>query len=193
MENIAVFCGSAPGKEDYLESSAYELGIKLAEKGIGLVYGGSKNGLMGAVADGALGRKGKVIGVLPVFLQEKEIAHEQLSELILVESMSERKMKIYGLCDGFITLPGGYGTLDELFEMLTWAQLGMHSKPIGVLNVNGYYDALIVLLDTMVRNALLKQENRDMILFEEDMEVLIERMENYKAPEVVKWINKKIV
>jgi len=140
MNAIVVFCGSSPGKEEIYKSKAEQLGQTLAEENITLIYGGASVGLMGAVANGVLKNQGKAIGVIPEFLNTKEVAHTQLSELIQVESMHERKTKMSELCDGVIALPGGFGTLEELFEMLTWAQLGLHQKPIGILNVNGFYN-----------------------------------------------------
>lgn len=154
-----------------------------------MIYGGAKVGLMGVVANGALERGGEVVGVLPDFLGSKEIAHDRLTSLIMVKSMHERKQKMSELSDGVITLPGGFGTMEELFEFITWAQLGLHNKPIGLLNVGGYYDALIRLLDDMVKFGLLKPINRDMLLVESDPEVLLKRMGNYQAPAVPKWIN----
>ena len=150
MKRVTVFCGSSSGSEDLYYKQAYMLGSSLAKRGIGVVYGGAKVGLMGAVADGALGAGGEVIGVLPNFLRSKEIAHMGLTELIQVESMHERKLKMNELCDGVIALPGGYGTMEEFFEMITWAQLGLHQKPIALLNINGFYDSLINLVQTMV-------------------------------------------
>jgi uncharacterized protein (TIGR00730 family) len=138
MKSISVFCGSSMGVDPVYISEAILLGKTLAERSIQLVYGGARIGLMGAVADSVLNNHGKVIGVLPYFLKSKEIAHDGLTELILVESMHERKMKMHDLCDGIIALPGGFGTLEELFEILTWGQLGLHKKPVGVLNVNGF-------------------------------------------------------
>ncbi|MHC0447716.1 LOG family protein [Flavobacterium sp. 3-218] len=193
MKRITVFCASSFGTEKIYEEQATALGKTLAEQNIELVYGGANVGLMGAVADGALNAGGKVIGVLPNFLRSKEIAHLGLTELILVESMHERKTKMNDLCDGVIALPGGFGTLEELFEMLTWAQLGLHKKPIAVLNVNGFYDSLIELLQTMTEKGLLKEVNQKMLLVSDTIEDLLEQMKNYTAPTVGKWIDKKEV
>ncbi|TYA74196.1 LOG family protein [Seonamhaeicola marinus] len=190
MHNITVFCGSSFGNDPEFELHAKMLGETLAEQNITLVYGGANVGLMGAIANGALSKKGKVIGVLPKFLASKELAHKGISELILVETMHERKTKMNELCDGVIALPGGFGTLEELFEMLTWGQLGLHKKPIGILNVNGYYDDLVNLLNTMVEKGLLKSINRQMLLVSDNVNELIDKMKNYQAPEVGKWINK---
>ncbi|RXM47587.1 TIGR00730 family Rossman fold protein [Flavobacterium sp. YO12] len=191
MKRITVFCASSFGTEKIYEEQAIALGKTLAEQNIELVYGGANVGLMGAVADGALNAGGKVIGVLPNFLRSKEIAHLGLTELILVESMHERKTKMNDLCDGVIALPGGFGTLEELFEMLTWAQLGLHKKPIAILNVNGFYDALIALLQTMTEKGLLKEVNQKMLLVSDTIDDLLYQMKNYVAPTVGKWIDKK--
>jgi len=191
MKRITVFCGSSFGTDDVYKSQAKLLGKTLAEHQIELVYGGANVGLMGAVADGVLENGGKAIGVLPNFLKSKEIAHERLTKLILVETMHERKTKMNELCDGVIALPGGFGTLEEFFEMLTWAQLGLHKKPIAILNTAGFYDSLITFIQTMVDKGFLKEVNRDMILVSDDIDKLIAMMKNYVAPEVAKWINKE--
>ena len=150
MKRISVFCGSSFGNEEKYATQAFLLGNALAQENIDLVYGGAKVGLMGAVANGILSNKGQVFGVLPNFLKSKEVAHDNLTELIIVESMHERKTKMNELCDGVIALPGGFGTLEELFEMLTWSQLGLHKKPIGILNVDGFYDLLLQFVQKMV-------------------------------------------
>ena len=191
MKNISVFCGSSFGNNPVFEEQAKLLGETLAKNNIGLVYGGANVGLMGAVADGVLNAGGQAIGVLPHFLQQKEIAHPGLTSLILVESMHERKTKMNELCDGVIALPGGFGTLEEFFEMLTWAQLGLHKKPVAILNVAGFYDSLIAFMETIVHNGFLKQVNRDMLLVADDIAELLSLMQNYKAPEVGKWISKE--
>ena len=193
MKRITVFCGSSSGTEEIYTSQATLLGQTLAKRNIELVYGGANVGLMGAVADGVQNAGGKVIGVLPDFLRSKEIAHRQLTELILVETMHERKTKMNDLSDGVIALPGGFGTLDECFEMLTWAQLGLHKKPIGILNVDGFYDALIVFIQTTVDKGFLKPANQQMLLVSDSIDDLLDKMENYVAPTVGKWINKENV
>lgn len=165
----------------------------MAKQNIQLIYGGANVGLMGAVADGVLQEGGKAIGVLPHFLQSKEIAHQDLTELILVETMHERKTKMNDLCDGVIVLPGGYGTLEEFFEMITWAQLGLHKKPIAILNINGFYDDLIKLVQNMVDKGFLKQINQEMLLVSDSIDELLEKMKNYRAPSVGKWISKEEV
>jgi uncharacterized protein (TIGR00730 family) len=188
MKSVTVFCGSSAGSDDIYRSEADRLGKALAEQSIRLIYGGAKVGLMGVVANAVLEAGGEVIGVLPRFLKSKEIAHDGLTELILVESMHERKTKMHQLSEGVIALPGGYGTLEELFEMLTWAQLGLHKNPIGVLNVNGYYDALISLVQNMVDKAFLKIVNQKMLLSSGEIAALLQAMKDYVAPEVGKWI-----
>jgi uncharacterized protein (TIGR00730 family) len=193
MKNITVFCGSSRGYESNFLVQSHLLGQTLAKRNIGLVYGGAKIGLMGAVADGALSEGGKVIGVLPNFLRSKEIAHEGLTELILVESMHERKLEMHELSDGVIALPGGFGTLEELFEMLTWAQLGLHKKPIGILNIDGFYDSLNIMIQTMVDKGFLKVMNQQMLLVSDNIDDLLDKMNNYVAPIVGKWIDEETV
>lgn len=191
MKRITVFCGSSFGTEEIYKEQATLLGQTLAKQNIELVYGGANVGLMGDVADGILNAGGKAIGVLPNFLRSKEIAHLGLTELILVESMHERKTKMNDLCDGVIALPGGFGTLEELFEMLTWAQLGLHKKPIAILNINGFYDSLIELTKVMVEKGLLKDVNQQMLLVSDNIDDLLHQMQNYDPPTVGKWIDGK--
>lgn len=191
MKRVTVFCGSGSGTEERYTSQATLLGQTLAKHNIELVYGGAKIGLMGAVADGALNAGGKVIGVLPHFLKSKEIAHQHLTELILVNSMHERKTRMHELCDGIIALPGGFGTMEELFEVLTWAQLGLHKKPIALLNTNGFYDLLIAFVQQMVDKGLLKPVNQQMLLVSDTIDELLFKMKNYNAPSVTKWINEE--
>lgn len=190
MKSIAVFCGSSSVSKDYYYEQAFNLGKKLAHLEIDMIYGGSNAGLMGAVANGALSEGGKVVGVIPEFLVDKELAHNGITELILVKSMHERKYKMNELCDGVIALPGGYGTLDELFEMLTWGQLGLHKKPVALYNIHGYYNALINLVQHMVSSGFLKESNQKMLLINEDLDALLKEMNEYVAPEVEKWLNR---
>ena len=190
MKSVTVFCGSSMGNDAVYKEQATFLGQALAKRKITLVYGGAKVGLMGAVADGALREGGHVIGVLPHFLRSKEIAHEGLTELILVDTMHERKTKMNELSDGVIALPGGFGTLEEFFEMLTWAQLGLHAKPIGTLNVAGFYDSLNILVQHMVDHGFLKAMNQHMLLTSDVIDELLEKMKNYVAPAVKRWIEK---
>ncbi len=189
MKAISVFCGSSNGNQSVYTEQAYQLGQYLALAGIKLVYGGAKVGLMGAVAEGTLARGGQVIGVLPHFLAAKEIAHPGLTELLLVDSMHERKQLMNEHCEGVIALPGGFGTLEELFEMLTWGQLGLHQKPIGILNTAGYYDALVQLLDHMTDQGLLRASNRRMLLVDSSIPGLVQQMLDYKPALVGKWLD----
>ncbi|RYE21851.1 MAG: TIGR00730 family Rossman fold protein [Sphingobacteriales bacterium] len=191
MNSVTVFCGSSEGYDPVHRETAYELGVKLAERKIRMVYGGAKVGLMGVVADAILENGGEVIGVIPEFLKTVEIAHEGLTELITVGTMHERKLKMNELCDGVITLPGGFGTLEEMFEMLTWGQLGLHSKPIGLLNINGYYDALAALCTNMVSEGFLSECNRTMLLTSPLVDELLEMMDSYVAPDTPKYITKQ--
>ena len=188
MKRIVVYCGSGIGNDDIYREQAMLLGATLAKKGIGLIYGGARIGLMGAVADGALSQGGEAIGIIPHFLQQKELAHAGLTELILTDTMHERKAKMNELCDGVIALPGGFGTMEELFEMLTWGQLGLHHKPIGLLNVAGFYDTLIALAQHMTGEGFLSAANRDMLLYSNDIELLLDKMEKFVPLAGPKWI-----
>lgn len=190
MNRLAVFCGSKDGAHPVFREAAGTLGQALAAHDIGLVYGGSRVGTMGAVADATLAAQGQAIGVLPHFLQEKELAHPGLTELHLVHSMHERKAKMSELADGFIILPGGPGTMEEFFEVFTWAQLGLHEKPCGVLNIDGYYDPLIALFDTMERQGFLIPEHRAMLIVESDPDRLLERFATYEAPHVKTYMDR---
>lgn len=191
MKSIAVFCGSNEGYDETYREQAYQLGSYLAERNIRVVYGAAKVGLMGAVAEGALNNGGKVIGVIPHFLKSEEVAHEGLTELIMVDTMHQRKIKMHELSDGVIVLPGGWGTMDEMFEMLTWGQLGLHQKPVAILNINGYYDGLQVMTSVMVREGFLSECVKEMLLISDSVEDIMQRMENYVPPEREKLINKQ--
>lgn len=191
MKSISVFCASSEGNDKAIVETAYNLGRSIAQSGMTLVYGGSKIGLMGIVANASLKNNGKVIGVIPDFLTHKEIRHDGLTELIVVKNMHERKLKMHELSDGLIALPGGFGTLEELFEMVTWGQLGLHNKPMGILNANGYYNELLAFMDTMVAKGLLKQQNRDLILVDDTCEGLLQKMQAYQPTYTPKWINKE--
>lgn len=188
MQRICVFCGSNYGVNPAYAEAAREVGRALVRRGIGLVYGGGRIGLMGEVANAALAAGGEVIGVIPEALFAKELGHEGLSELRVVASMHERKGTMADLSDGFITLPGGFGTMEEFFEVLTWGQLGLHRKPCGLLNVDGYYDTLLALFDSFVGERFARPEHRSFIIDESDPERLLERLESYQAPELIKWI-----
>lgn len=188
LTSIAVFCGSSSGNDPDITTQAYLLGETFAKQEITLVYGAAKIGVMGKVAQGALDHKGKVIGVIPEFLKMKEVVHLELSELITTNNMHQRKLKIHELSDGFIALPGGFGTFEELFEIITWAQLGLHQKPIGLLNVNGFYDHLISMLKNMVNKGLLKLENHDLLIVDQNIESLLNKMDQFKPKLVPKWL-----
>ncbi len=190
MKRICVFCGSSPGaRPDYLQASI-ELGQALAGKNIGLVYGGAKVGMMGKIAESVLEKGGEVIGVIPKDLVEREVAFTGLADLRVVGSMHERKALMADLSDGFIALPGGLGTIEEFFEVVTWAQLGIHPKPCGLLNVRGYYDKLMDFLDHTVSEKFVEAEHRSMILVDENPERLLQKFETYQPPTVDKaqWV-----
>ncbi|MGG5902844.1 MULTISPECIES: TIGR00730 family Rossman fold protein [Sphingobacterium] len=189
LNQIVVFCASSPGHGQAFLEAAKEVGKVFVEKQITLVYGGGRVGLMGAVADAVMENGGHVIGVIPQFLNSKEIGHSGITTLIEVDTMHERKAKMNALCDGVIAMPGGFGTMEELFEMTTWGQLGLHKKPIGILNVDGFYDHFIAFIQHMVDSGLLKEENQKMILYSDNIEDLLEQMEAYEAPPVPKWLN----
>lgn len=193
MNSITVFCGSSSGSDPIYAEKAYETGKTLAERKIKVIYGGSQIGLMGKVAEGALNHGGSVIGVLPHFLSTKEIAHTGLTELIEVRTMHERKMKMNELCDAIIALPGGFGTMEELFEILTWAQLGLHKKPMGLLNVNEFYTPLIEQIQNFTKNGFLSQQHQNMLLVSDSIDELLLKMENYQAPETPKWIRQELI
>lgn len=190
MKSICVFCGSSFGARDIYADAARDTGRVIAENGYRLVYGGAKVGLMGTVADAALAAGGEVVGVLPKALQNKEIGHEGLDELHLVGSMHERKALMADLSDSFIALPGGAGTLEEIFEVWTWGQLGYHQKPCGFLNIEGYYDHLIAFLDHQTGEQFTKKVMRDMVQIAETPEAMIDLFKGYEPPSTPKWIKK---
>ena len=190
MKSIAVFCGSSEGNDEIIIYEAYQLGRTLAYKDITLVYGAAKIGIMGKVANGVIDNGGETIGVIPIFLKTKEIAHEHLTELIITDNMHDRKVIMYEKSDGFIIIPGGFGTMDEFFEITTWGQLGLHTKPIGILNTNGYYDALIAQFEMMVERGFLKQENLDAVVIDDTIDGLLEKMNNYIPLPAPKWLDK---
>lgn len=187
MKYISVFCGSSSGNEDVFPAQVVLLGQTIARRGYGIVYGGAHVGLMGAIADGALSEGGEVVGVIPQFLKKKELEHKQLTQIHVVETMHERKALMNELSDAVIALPGGYGTMEELFEMLTWAQLALHKKPIGLLNIDGFYDSLIALSQTMIDKGFLKDEYRELLLVDDNIEHLLDKMEAYVPPVNDKW------
>jgi len=190
VQRLCVFTGSSPGARPDYAAAAESLGRELATQGIGLVYGGASVGLMGAVADATLAAGGEAVGVIPEALVAREVAHTGLTELRVVASMHERKALMAELSDGFVALPGGLGTLEELFEVLTWTQLGLHRKPSGVLNVAGYYDALIAFLEHAVRERLLREEHRAALLVDDRTTLLLDRLATALPPPVPKWIGR---
>ncbi len=191
MKSLCVYCGSASGSDPVFLEMARRLGSELADRKIRLIYGGASIGLMGEVANAVLAAGGEVTGVLPRNLFRREVPHHGLTELIEVDSMHERKARMATLADGFIALPGGLGTLEELFEILTWAQLGMHNKPCGVLNVSAYYDLLQQFLDQCVVQGFIRSQHREMLLLADDPADLLEQFANYQSPSVEKWIDLK--
>lgn len=188
MKSVCVFCGSRSGRGVVYEEAAYSFGKLLAESELTLIYGGAKVGIMGAVAAGVIDNGGKAVGVLPVFFSEKEIAHEGLDELILVDSMHERKVRLIEMSDSFVALPGGFGTLDELAEVLTLSQLGKYRKPLGFLNTEGYFDTLLAFFGVMHQEAFIQDVHLQLYHATKDPEALINWMQQYRAPEVRQWI-----
>ena len=182
MKRIAVFCGSSKGFNGAYAKAAVSLGNYFSKEGIAMVYGGGKIGIMGVIADTMVENNGEVIGVIPGLLKHEEVAHTKISRMIVTRKMSKRKVKISKLVDGYIALPGGFGTLDEIFEALTLGQLGIENKAIGLLNTNNFFNHALLQLDHMVTEGFLKQENRDMIMVSDSIDELIEKMQSYKAP-----------
>ena len=190
LKRICVFCGSSVGARPAYAAAARELGSTLAQRGLGIVFGGGKVGLMGVLADAALAAGGKIIGVIPEGLVAREIAHNGLTELRVVHSMHERKTLMADLADGFIALPGGYGTFEEFLEAVTWTQLGIHKKPCGLLNIDGYYDALLTLLDRAVADGFLRHANRSLVLDARDVPTLLEKLGAFRSAAAESWIGK---
>ena len=192
MKKIVVFCGSSLGFNPVYKEAAIDLGNYFAENNIGLVYGGGKIGMMGVLADTILSKKGSVTGIIPQLLQKEEVVHTGVKEMIISKTMSERKVLMSKSVDGYITLPGGFGTLDELFEALTLGQLYIEQKPIGLLNVNGFFNHTLAQLDVMVEEGYLNPKNREMLLVSETVSGLMEKMNSYKAPEISHVIHKVV-
>ena len=187
MDRICVNCGSSPGFAPCYMAMAQRLGQALVDRGISLVYGGADVGLMGRLADTVLDARGVVIGVIPKSFAHK-VAHPRLTKLHVVDSMHERKTLMFDLADGFIALPGGFGTLEEIAEVLTWAQLGLHKKPCGLINVDGYFDPLLSFLDNAVAKGFLRREHREMLLTTTEPDDLLDQFMSYRAPELDKWV-----
>ena len=191
MKSIAVFCGSSEGYDENIIHNAISLGNLLAEQEIKLVYGAARIGLMGHIARTVLDKGGTVIGIIPEFLQKKEIVNDEISELIVTDNMHDRKIIMYERSDGFIISPGGFGTMDEFFEITTWSQLGLHGKPVGILNLKGYYDHLLKQFEHMVKTGFLKMENYEAIIVDTDSKRLLERMKEYTPLPIPKWLQKE--
>jgi uncharacterized protein (TIGR00730 family) len=191
MKSICIFCGSNWGNREEYKQAASAISREIARRGYTLVYGGAGVGLMGACADAALAEGGKVIGILPEALKEKEVDHKGLTELHLVSSMHERKAMMAELSDGFISIPGGAGTMDEMFEIWTWGMLGWHDKPSALMNVEGYYDDLIKFLDKTAEEGFVRKAHREMLIIDSDAKSILDQMENYEPPQGSKWIKKK--
>ena len=192
LKKIVVFCGSSLGFSPIYKEAAVTLGNYFVENKIGLVYGGGKIGMMGVLSDTILGQNGEVIGVIPKLLEKEEVVHAGVEEMIVCKKMSDRKVIMSKLVDGYITLPGGFGTLDELFEALTLGQLQIEQKPIGLLNVNGFFDAVLLQLDKMVEEGYLKLAGRNLLLVANSVKELMQKMDAYKAPKIAPIINKVV-
>jgi uncharacterized protein (TIGR00730 family) len=191
LERVCVYAGSSPGGDPAYRAAAEELARALVDRGIGVVYGGGNVGLMGVLADTALELGGNVIGVIPTSLVDKEIAHGGLTELRVVSSMHERKATMASLSDAFVALPGGIGTVEELVEVFTWTQLGLHDKPCAILNANGYYDQLISFLDHAVEEGFLRRKHRDLLIVADAPSELLELLQRFEAPRLPKWIDRE--
>jgi len=189
LNKICVFCGSSEGNDTTILDVSKELGKTLAKNNITLVYGAAKIGVMGIIAQSTLDNHGKVIGIIPEFLKLKEVVHLGLTELITTQNMHDRKLQMQEVSDGFIALPGGLGTLEELFEILTWLQLGLHKKPIGLLNINHFYDDLLKLLENMVRKGFLSMENYNLLIVDSSIDSLLKKMSEFKDPKSPTWLN----
>lgn len=191
MKSICVYCGSNFNGDSNLLKAIEDLAKTMATQNITLIFGGGSVGVMGVLANEILKGGGKAIGIIPQFLMDKEVGHTGLTELIITENMHQRKQKMIDLADGFVILPGGFGTLEELFEVLTWLQLGLHGKPIGVLNIDGFYDPLFAQMDLMVKNKFVKQVNRDLVFNETDTEILVNKMKNFDAKPDDVWFRER--
>ncbi len=193
MKSVCVFCGSNPGNDPVYATGARAMGAEIARRGLVLVYGGGAVGLMGVVADAALAAGGEVHGIIPRALREKEVGHNGLTRLEVVDTMHTRKARMAELSDGFIAMPGGIGTFEEIFEVWTWGQLGIHTKPLGFLNIAGFYDPLAAFLDGTVDAGFLKQTHRAMAMTDTEVATLLDRMEQYVPSATIKWVEKEEV
>ena len=190
MQRVCVFCGSSKGARPVYARTAHDMGKALVRRNLGLVYGGGCIGLMGGIADAVLEGGGEVIGIIPHGLVTREVAHHGITKLVIVHSMHERKAKMAELSDGFVAMPGGYGTFEEFCEIITWAQLGLHRKPCGILNVEGYYDSLLALFDRAVAEGFVHPTNRRLVIQETDPDRLLDLLSNYTPPNMERWIGR---
>lgn len=190
MRNVCVFCGSSKGDKDIYTQSAKRFGEIIAERNLELIYGGGKVGLMGVIADAVLEKGGRVTGIIPDFLSHKEIEHSGVTEMVHVNSMQERKKILFEISDSFVAMPGGFGTIDEIFEMLTLLQLGRHTKPIAILNIDGYYDKLWDFLEVMVKDGFVRDYHLRMIIKCDSVEEILDRMEGFIPPDPEQWLLK---
>ncbi|UBM57332.1 TIGR00730 family Rossman fold protein [Marinilongibacter aquaticus] len=190
MKSLLVYCGANPGKDPIYREAAKQLAREMVKRDMRLIYGGGSLGLMGQIADTVLELGGEVVGIIPSFLDKMEVGHPKLSALHIVDTMHERKAMMEELCDGIVTLPGGYGSMDELFEILSWSQLGLHTKPVGLLNVKGFYNFMIQQLDHMVEEGFLKESNREILKVSDSIPELFVLMESFVAQPAFKWLDK---
>jgi len=190
MKSLLVYCGSNPGLNPIYKETAVKLGLEMVKRGMRLIYGGGSLGLMGTIADTVMENGGEVVGIIPTFLDNLEVGHPNLTEIHVVNSMHERKAMMEEMCDSVITLPGGYGSMDELFEILSWSQLGLHKKPVGLLNINGFYNPLVAQLDLMVNEGFLKQPNREIIQISDSIEEVFKLMDGFVPQEAFKWLER---
>jgi uncharacterized protein (TIGR00730 family) len=193
MKSILVYCGANTGNKEIYIESAKNLGLALNKRNLTLIYGAGNVGLMGVISRTVMENGGKAIGVIPDFLVKMEVANPNLTEMIVVESMHQRKAKMEEISDAIITMPGGFGSMDELFEILTWGQLGLHQKPVGILNTNGFYNHLLLQMDVMVAEGFLKKQNRDLLVVDENIDYLLQKLENFKPNFTEKWLTKEHV
>ncbi|MFT6880308.1 MAG: hypothetical protein ACI8UX_002521 [Psychromonas sp.] len=190
MKSLLVYCGSNPGLNPIYKETAVKLGLEMVKRGMRLIYGGGSLGLMGTIADTVMKNGGEVVGIIPTFLDKMEVGHPNLTEIHVVNSMHERKAMMEEMCDSVITLPGGYGSMDELFEILSWSQLGLHKKPVGLLNINGFYNPLLAQLDLMVQEGFLKEPNRKIIQVSDSIEEVFRLMDAFVPQEAFKWLER---
>ena len=191
FRSVCVYCGASPGHDPQYAEAARALGQEMAQQKLALVYGGGHVGLMGIIADAVLEAGGEVTGVIPKALMDTEIGHNRLTRLLVVKDMHERKALMAEHANGFIAMPGGIGTLEELFEAMTWAQLGFHDKPVGLLNVNGFYDTLIAFLSQLSQEGFLRDEHRSLLINESEPVALLERLREFRMPEGVSWLSRQ--